>query len=112
MRDILHDQLRDFCRLLGKRRTGFICLVAACAGGTVVVEAERQFSVLRQLRTLVDDRYNARACRLLQICRDGKICKVVIIEMLNDRLEKRPAYAEATIGCEVKVRHAALQGGF
>ena len=58
--DVLHDQLRDFCWLLGKKRTGFICLVAACAGGTVVVEAERQFSVLRQLRTLIDDRYNAR----------------------------------------------------
>ena len=93
--DVLHDQLRDFCWLLGKKRTGFICLVAACAGGTVVVEAERQFSVLRQLRTLIDDRYNARACRLLQICRDGKICKVVVVEMLDNRLQKCPAYAEA-----------------
>ena len=108
---ILCDEIRDFCQIFRHKRTALVAAVAAGAGGAVIVEAERERLIIRQLSALVDDGPHAPTDRLVKVCRDGKPGKIVVVEMLDDWPQECVADAKASVRRKIKIGKAPFQRG-
>ena len=106
LQHILCDEIRDFCQIFRHKRTALVAAVAAGAGGAVIVEAERERLIIRQLSALVDDGPHAPADRLVKVCRDGKPGKIVVVEMLDDWPQECVADAKASVRRKIKIGKA------